>query len=234
MANGSNNDLICLSTLELKVARLSKAGYHRSGIAAALGVSGNTVKTVLRRIHKKLGDGWKERPIRAAESHTSLEPVAVSFFEPHPAGEWGEIPNNRLVSLSLLVAGSRQGATVFRISGMQRFFLRPALAKLVENKHLRLLKVDWYDIYQPEWLPIVNRGRKTIRAAHYITTNGTYVERYLQNYLSHELPNYLEQLTASLEKAAVIESRSSLSIPLLAIQELKHLSAEAFGLKKYP
>lgn len=49
-----------LSPLELKVAQLVRSRIQRNGIAVALAVAVNTVKTILSRVDKKLGEGWRK------------------------------------------------------------------------------------------------------------------------------------------------------------------------------
>lgn len=220
-----------LSPLELKVARLAQSGIQRNGIAVSLGVSANTVKTVLLRINQKLGTGWREQPLGPADGTPSnAQPERPTLFEPPGnANQEGGGPINRGVALSMLVLSSRPRTTVFRVSGAQRFFLRPALHELADRKYLRLLKVDWYDVYQPEWLPVVNRGRRSVRAANYITENGHYVQGFLYNYLETKLEEYIEQLGMYLQAAYRVNGSSSRPVNLPTIDQLSAYARQSFG-----
>lgn len=51
-----------LSPRELEVAMLTRIRVGRNGIAGALGISVNSVKTMLRRIKNKLGEDWLDNP----------------------------------------------------------------------------------------------------------------------------------------------------------------------------
>lgn len=97
-----------------------------------------------------------------------------------------------------------KGQALFVSAGV-RFWLRPALAVLVENKYLKFFQSDGgSELYRPSWLPYVTQGRaRGTRAAYYkITGIGTrdYVQRYLSLWVAGDLEVYAAQLHTRMEQ----------------------------------
>lgn len=215
-----------LSPFEREVAALARAGYGRSGIAAALGISPGTVKVVLRQIRWKLGENWREHPwlgepvqecgptngegaplpeatlgfAEAAAAQEASETVTAGPAPGEATVRWEQEAREgrRLASLILVCARTR---TILKVSGSQRFFLKPVLATLEAEGHLRLLAADRNDVFDPPWLPIVNRGRKAVRAARYLVRDDARVRAALEEYFSAGLAFYVQGLLQRLATA---------------------------------
>jgi len=210
-----------LSPFESEIAALARAGYTKSGIAAALGIAPGTVKAVLRDIRRKLGPNWRETllPGGPGEEGAAADDEAQPWLSAVPAGPqasataegtqdpsagWEpagsaateryerEAREGRRLAALLLVRS--QGRPVLKVSGSQRFFLRPLLAALEAEGCLRLFATDRHDVFDPPWLAIVNRGRRAVRAAAYLVRDEARVRAALEQYLEAGLVDYVESL----------------------------------------
>ncbi|TDA69353.1 MAG: hypothetical protein D9V47_05450 [Clostridia bacterium] len=200
-----------LAPLELEVAMLVRVGIGRNAVAASLGVSKNTVKTILRRIRQKLGEDWAINPSvlwpprgEAEPARKGMAPVVADLaaIEQEEAEKrlHETLHRQRRLSFSLLIRRSSNNQTVIAVSGAQRFWLKPAIKYLTEARHLRFLYVDHFDVFAPPWLPLANRGRGAVKAAFFSTTNEHYVLNYLNLYLEHDLPAYVEAINKKLDQ----------------------------------
>lgn len=244
-----------LSPFEMEIAALAKAGYGRNGIAAALGISPGTVKVVLRQIRWKLGEGWRDNPsfawpsqasgpakheqastlegaVSAAEAAATQAAPAATAAESELAegvGCWEREAREGRRLAALLLVQSAPRRTILKVSGGQRFFLKPLLSALEAEGHLRLLAADRSEVFDPPWLPIVNRGRKAVRAANYLVRNEARVKDALQEYFSAGLAGYLRGL---LERLATARSLAGYwrRVNLPGPQEMWELVYETFCL----
>lgn len=226
-ANGSVHLKRVLSPFELEVAELARAGYGRNGIAAVLGISPGTVKVVLRQIRWKLGEDWRVNPhlvwpnqgedalataegALATAQTTGMEEAAIPAAavavaaDPEPDGamdRWQQEAREGRRLAALMLVQSTPTRTLLKVSGLQRFFLKPLLSALEGEGHLRLLAADRNEVFAPPWLPIVNRGRRAVRAASYLVRNEARVRSGLQEYFSVGLTTYVQALLERLRTA---------------------------------
>jgi len=189
------------------------------------------VKAVLRDIRGKLGPDWRERvpPKKPGDEagYKALEGRAGPAFEagvspsgdkarPAGSGPGREVPEaggtclsvaryereareGRRVAASLLLRS--HGRTLLKVSGDQRFFLKPVLGALEAERYLRLLAADRHDRFAPPWLPVVNRGRRAVRAAVYLVCDEPLVRAALEEYLRAGLSGYVAELSEKLAAA---------------------------------
>lgn len=230
-----------LAPLELEVAMLVRAGIGRNGVAASLGVSKNTVKTILRRIRHKLGEDWLTNP-------SVLWPPEEEGTVPSPDEFPGALPDlpaiereeasrrvrkilerQRRISVTLLIRQSSNSQTVLAVSGAQRFWLKPALKYLTEARYLRFLCVDYFDVFDPPWLPLVNRGRGAIRAASFSTTNERHVLNYLSLYVENDLPEYVNAISQRLEQVKSMTAGHPRAADLPSREDLLHQARKCLG-----
>lgn len=245
---------IILSPFEQEVAELARAGYGRNGIAAALGISSGTVKVVLRQIRWKLGDDWQNNPswiwpgheydspatanessISTAESDMPVEEnaagyIAAALFEPDDKeGRWlKETQAGRHLAALLLIQGGPR-KHLLKVSGLQRFLLRPALLDMEEKGYIRLLAADRNDLFSPPWLPIVHRGRRSIRAATYLVRNEVRVREGFDDFMRNGFQLYVENIMELIGTARQVASKwRKTSFP--DVDDLKCMIDEAFGI----
>lgn len=225
-----------LTAAELNVAILSRAGMGPNAVAGSMGLSTNTVKTLLRRIKRKLGSGWMHNkgiawdrePAATGEESSTAGPGGTVYAPPEPVfpNNTKELLRQRGLGFRLLVLQNRSPKVVLRVSGAQRFWLRPALTELQSRKYLRLIVADRYDVFDPPWLPILNRGRKAIRAASFITIDYRHVQEHLERYLATGLPalfkEYVEFLESLQDRVRPFEAE------LPTQEDLENSLAEAF------
>ncbi|WP_406676613.1 hypothetical protein [Moorella sp. ACPs] len=222
-----------LAKLELQVALLARAGLKRWEIATALGLQQGTVKSQLERVAAKLGSNWKgrtniiwpeleEEVLRAVRSLQEQNKQEISFNSARMAME-GEISPDEAVILQLQGVPSRAGSTYLRqaravqwhllllgegrvlhVGAAARFWIKPALTALADNKYIRYLHSDnGDDPYRPWWLPYTTSGRvRGTRAAYYKlgdASAGDYVRNYLQAWLDGELADYVTHLYSRMQ-----------------------------------
>lgn len=233
-----------LTTLELKIIELAQAGLGRNGIAAALGISANTVKTLRRRIRWKIangvslesfcsrdgtGEGWQK--ISTFSGDNSLPQFGAPGIENIVVKEEAKSELDRRQA-ALLFLQSRRGRAVLVLSAIQRFWLKPAVAWLEAERRLRLLTADRHEVFNPPWLPIVNRGRRVVRAAYYrmTETDQSFVLSYFGDYIQREnggLKSFLTRVCHRLEIARTMSSARGVFLP--SFEDLLALVEEAFG-----
>lgn len=224
-----------LSPRELDVAILARINLGRNAISSTLGISVNSVKTLLRRIEKKLGPDWCRNPnilwpepegtyveLQEAAEEKQLDEFEDGYYH-RLERELRRQFKGRRTSLKLLINRNRRGKDILHVTSSQRLWLRPALKELEERKCIKLLVVDWNETFSPPWLPLVNRGRREIRAADYVTYNGRYVIEYIRNYVEHRLKDYILEVNSRLEEVRRA-TRDNKTIP-----DLKQLVSLALG-----
>ncbi|MDK2986774.1 MAG: hypothetical protein PWQ96_2418 [Clostridia bacterium] len=227
-----------LSDRELDVAMLARINIGRNAISGILGISVNSVKTLLKRIENKLGPNWRHNShiVWPAPENKYLKSSNVQEENDPDDFENGyyhrlerELKRQRKArqtSFLLLLNQSHPGKDILHVSSAQRFWLRPALKELENRKHIKLLAVDWNETFSPPWLPLVNRGRKEIRAADYVTFSEKYVTGYIRNYLEHKLKDYILEVNGKLEEVRQAVRKENDAIP--GLQELISMAAGIF------
>lgn len=199
---------IILSARELDVAMLSKAGVGRNGIAGILDLSTNSVKTLIKRIETKLGSDWLKNSQIIWPHYEEIpqeEQAATSEEPPYAKAERRKQQEKRLIknrgtALTILIKTSTEGRYVLHVAARQRFWLKPILKELEEQRTIKLLAVDWEDYFAPPWLPLVNKGRKKICSAAYAVNNINHVTGTTRNYLENELEDRLLEINGQLAK----------------------------------
>lgn len=122
--------------------------------------------------------------------------------QPSPAGS-KYLKKARSAQWKLIQMADR-GQALFVGAGA-RFWLRPALAELVANKHLKFFQSDGTgELYRPDWLPylVAGRARGTRPAYYKIAGKGArdYVQRYLLLWLDNCLETYVAELHTRMER----------------------------------
>lgn len=202
-----------LSPGEMDVALLARLNLGRNAISQTLGLSPNSVKTILRRIEAKLGSHWSQNQHilwPEPDGVTAGETVAtggIGYADDFENGYYHRLERElrrqwegRRISMRLLLTRNRAGRDILHVTSSQRFWLRPVLAELEDRKYLKLLVVDWNETFAPAWLPVISRGRKEIRAADYATDHSRHVTASINNYLEHRLRDYIVELHTKLEE----------------------------------
>ncbi|MCR4420650.1 MAG: LuxR C-terminal-related transcriptional regulator [Clostridia bacterium] len=246
-----------LTNLERRIIELAQAGLGRNAIAAALGISVSTVKTLRRRIRWKVGyvESFVSRDLPAmpkddAPSHHAEPEVGQGRSADHPEGrgpgETAEGTDGRSASASelakmaaggrrlaaLILVYSRRDGVLLKVTGVQRLWLQPVLTRLQTEGRIRLLAVDREDVYAPVWLPIVTRGRRAVRGAYYRVREGgqQVVLAAIADYLYRGgLRDTFENAWQRLWETARILGGGCTSIPTRG--ELLAIVGEAFGLE---
>lgn len=239
------NNIIAQTTLsprELDVAMLARVNLGRNAISSALGLSVNSVKTIIKRIETKLGPGWRHnrdiiwpQPDAAAVAETAAAETAAAgnnHLDDFEDGYYHRLERElarqrkgRGISMRLVITQSRAGRDILHVTSAQRFWLRPALTELEDRKYIKLLAVDWNETFAPAWLPLVYRGRKEIRAADYVTYHGRHVIAHLRDYLEHRLQEYILKLNSRLEEVrSASRRRGQITVP-----DLRELAAMAMA-----
>lgn len=228
---------------------LIRAGIGRNAVVASLGVSKNTVKTIMRRIRHKLGEDWVTNPsVLWPPQEDRAESARAEIAEAGPGGSSGclaDLPaiaredaakrtrkilgHQRRLSITILIRQSSNYQTAVVVSGAQRFWLKPALKYLTEARYLRFLYVDHFDIFAPPWLPLVNRGRGAVKAAAFATTNEHHVLNYLSLYVEQELPEYVDAVSQKLEKVKNMTAGYPRAADLPSRENLLCLARECLG-----
>ncbi|MHB1127612.1 MAG: helix-turn-helix domain-containing protein [Bacillota bacterium] len=202
---------LLLTPLEMRVAQLQRMGIGRNGISSALELSVNTVKTITSRINGKLGVNWMHNCLIVWPTHSDKnndgnncrEYVQEKLQEwPNPLDKkiHEKINKNRAFTNLMLVCQSKYGCYLLKVSGSQRFWLKPVLTNLVEWRYIKLIEVDWFDVFKPPWLPLVNRGRKVSRSAIYSIVKYHRVMIVLENYFKYELENYIGEVCDQIDR----------------------------------
>lgn len=91
------------------------------------------------------------------------------------------------------------------VSAGARFWLKPALAVLGDNRQIRFLQIDNSDEpYRPWWLPYTTSGRaRGTNAAYYKLQDiaaGEYASNYLRAWMDYDLENYVASLHARMQR----------------------------------
>lgn len=227
-----------LSPREMDVAMLARLSLGRNAISQTLGLSANSVKTILKRIEAKLGPHWKQNSRilwpepdavtageTAATEGTNHEDDFENGYYHRLERELRRQWEGRRLSMRLLLARNRAGRDVLHVTSSQRFWLRPVLAELEDRKYLKLLAVDWNETFAPAWLPLVYRGRTEVRAADYATDDARHVTSCINNYLQHRLHDYILGLNTKLEEVRRATRHKYKS----AVPELTELTALALA-----
>ena len=210
-----------LSTRELEAAMLARINVGRNGIAAVLGISVNSVKTLMRRIKQKLGQKWlQDKNIIWPQTEEAQESDGVETLNELDQFENGyyhrlerELTRQfkaRRGSFLLLISQSHPGKDIIHVTSSQRFWLRPVLKELEDRKYIKLLRVDWNETFSPNWLPLINRGRKEIRAADYVTYNAQFVVQYINDYIKNDLEDYLLECTDKLKEVKTTSKHNTI------------------------
>lgn len=217
---------LLLSPLELEVAQLSRLGFSRTAVAAALGISPGTVRVVLRLVRWKLGPGW-QRNGDYAWPEDEVRPLAGV----RRSGAAGEDGAGQAEAGAPVAGGAAAGAALelgrLEFTGLQRFWLKPVLDRLVEERALKLLTARSEGAFAPPWLPLVYH-RRLIRSAVYRIGDPEAVFAEMAGFVETGLP---ERAAWVLER---IETAKSLRAPwrkpeLPGRDEVAALLREAFG-----
>lgn len=205
---------VVLSPLEMDVATMARMNVGRNAISGLFGLSPNSVKKLLQRIGHKLGPGWQENPrivwpepeqadaeVQEESNELSADAFENGYYH-RLEKELLEQEKRRRSGWLLLVYKISGGREILHVTGSQRFWLKPVLTELEDQKLFKLLAVDWTDTFAPHWLPLLQRGRKQIRTADYIIRcHGTgYVVKAIEEYLNRGLEEYLRGLAAKLDE----------------------------------
>jgi len=212
----SNNETIyaavMLSPLEMDVATMARMDVGRNAISGLFNLSPNSVKKLLHRIEDKLGPDWQKNPCII---WPEPEPVGAEAQEEGDetladSGEGGyyhrlekelqEQEKRYRVGWFLFIYKTAGGREILHVTAPQRFWLKPVLTELEERKLIKLLAVDWTELFAPHWLPLLNRGRKQIRTADYTVRGASYVVKVIEEYLESGLEDYLLRLAARLDE----------------------------------
>ncbi|MDK2821392.1 MAG: hypothetical protein PWP31_1357 [Clostridia bacterium] len=121
------------------------------------------------------------------------------------------------------------GDRLLYVNAGARFWLKPALTELMENRSISFLNSDMAeDPYRPWWLPYISKGRtRATRAANYeikANTGYKYVGNFLTNWIDNQLELYvtslytrMQQRWQALHKIAIAAGREAPeSLPALA------------------
>ncbi|PRR69041.1 hypothetical protein [Neomoorella humiferrea] len=252
-----------LAQLELRVALLAREGLKRWEIAAALGIQIGTVKSQLERVADKLGPDWKEKKnivwpeldeevlsalktlregdnLVAIEEEDSVPEEAAILHLKGVANKTGSnyLHQARALQWRLLLLGDGRA---LHVGAAARFWIKPALSFLSENKYIRFLNSDVGDEpYRPWWLPYTTGGRaRGTRAAFYKIIDasaGEYVCNYLQFWLEDELEDYVTRLYSRMKQRWQALSRIARSagrtvpVPPPSLAELLQEARQVFGL----
>ncbi|MDN5344344.1 MAG: hypothetical protein PWQ18_455 [Clostridia bacterium] len=108
----------------------------------------------------------------------------------------------RATQWQLLLLGENR---VLYTSAAARFWLKPALSALNDNKYIRFFHSDSEDEpYRPWWLPYTTSGRaRGTRAAYYKigdASGGEYARSFLDTWVTAELGEYVERLHARMRQ----------------------------------
>ena len=218
-----------LSERELDVAMLARINTGRNAISGILGISVNSVKTLLKRIENKLGPNWRHNSniVWPAPENKYFENVAAKEIDldEFENGYYHRLEREmkrqrkaRQTSFLLLLNQSHPNKDILHVGSAQRFWLRSVLTELEDRKHIKLLSVDWNETFAPPWLPLVNRGRKEIRAADYVTYSESYVTNYIRNYIEHDLQEYVLEVNRKLKEVRQVMRKDNDRLP--GLQEL--------------
>ncbi|WP_172839171.1 response regulator transcription factor [Thermanaeromonas toyohensis] len=139
---------------------------------------------------------------KAIEGNLAGSQAAILYLLGHPSLKGRKfIAEARSLQWKLIQLGDKGEALA--LSAGARFWLKPALETLVENRYLKLLQSDGTSFYRPSWLPYLtpNRARGT-RGAYYRIAGGTkeYVQGFLLKWLATELEPYIARIHAKMFK----------------------------------
>lgn len=194
-----------LTALELKIALLARLGLKRWEIAYALNIGEGTVKSQQDRITSKLGTNWKEREDLSWPelSNEIKETIKLLNKEADYTDELHE-QGKKLFQLNLFKEMGigepkkyflhKRFQGLLYISGGLRFWTRPALEYLKEQRIIKLEgKNDEEEPYNPEWLKLIGVVRvRDVNAGIYLIKDYTFVQNYLDAWKENELANYVE------------------------------------------
>lgn len=139
---------------------------------------------------------------RALEGKLSPDEAAIIHLQGLPSRAGGAyLKRARSVQWRILL---NEGRTLYVGNGA-RFWLKPALAYLADNRHIRFLHSDKTEKpYRPWWLPYISSGRaRGTRAAYYTLRDGTaaeYTRSYLDIWINSELEVYVTRLYARMQQ----------------------------------
>lgn len=140
---------------------------------------------------------------RAVEGGLVKPEAGILQLLGHPSGAGRKyLQQARSFQWQLVARGN--GDKVMYIDGGARFWLKPALEVLLENKYLRFWQSDSQgDSYRPMWLRFVAAGRaRGTKPAYYKITagSGDRVCSYLGFWVLHELENYVASLYEKMQQ----------------------------------
>lgn len=140
---------------------------------------------------------------RALEGELTPGEAAILQLEglPSPKGR-AFLRQARSTQWQLLLLGECRSLYV---SAGARFWLKPALAVLSDNRQIRFLQSDNSDEpYRPWWLPYTTSGRaRGTNAAYYKlqdAASGEYASSYLRDWIDNDLENYVASLHARMQQ----------------------------------
>jgi DNA-binding CsgD family transcriptional regulator len=213
---------LLLSPFELEVAQLSRRGFSRSGVAAVLGVSHWSVKVALRMIREKLGADWqKDQDYVWPEDEGRLSEDVHTHDAPSTGGTTDaqvEIP---------VWGGTLPEGNKIEFTGLQRFWLKPVLDRLVEEGVLKLVVALKEEVFAPSWLPIVYH-RKRVRPAVYAVRDREAVSTAIASFLEKTLPERAARVLEQLDTGRGLQSPWRKS-ELPGRDEIIAFLREAFG-----
>ncbi|MCG0278920.1 MAG: helix-turn-helix transcriptional regulator [Thermanaeromonas sp.] len=193
------------SQLERITAKL-QPGWKKSSFWLWPEVSGELEEAVneLRDLHcQKDNEILSEYTLvrKAVEGDLPGSEAAVLYLLGYPSFKGRKfIGVARSLQWKLIQLGDK--GEVLALSAGARFWLKPALEVLTENRHLKFLHSDKTSYYRPSWLPYLVSGRaRGTRGAYYrITGNREYVQGFLLKWSHTELERYVKNLHSIMAK----------------------------------
>lgn len=155
------------------------------------------LEEVISELKEQSSSGPSEYTLvrKAMEGNLAGSHAAMLYLLGYPSLKGRKfIDEARSLQWKLIQLGDK--GEVLVLSAGARFWLKPALETLIENKYLKFLQSDGTSYYRPSWLPYLTSGRvRGTKGAYYrIMSNKDYVQGFLMKWLSTELKYYVECL----------------------------------------
>ncbi len=191
----------------IEVAATSPAlDLPATGVSPAAGTAGGAI---LEGITTEPAATVQQEPMDFTSARRALEgeltPGEAAILQlqglPSPRGR-AFLKRARSTQWQLLLLGECRSLYV---SAGARFWLKPALAVLSDNRQIRFLQSDNSDEpYRPWWLPYTTSGRaRGTNAAYYKlqdAATGEYASSYLRDWMDNDLENYVASLHARMQQ----------------------------------
>lgn len=147
---------------------------------------------------------------RALSGKLSPEETAIIHLQGLPSKTGRTyLKKARSVQWQLLLNEGR----VLHIGAGARFWLKPALAHLTNNRYIRFFHSDKTEApYRPRWLPYITSGRVRATRAAYYKMGDNHAAEYSLSYLGNWINNELEAYVARLHKLMQQRSQALQSI----------------------